>query len=328
MSRAAGLGTVRHDLAALEQHDTVGEADGGEAVGDHDRRAPFHEQAEGVVDQLLHLDVDRARGVVEDEDGRVDEQCAGDGDALTLAAREGVAPLADDGVVAERQLQDELVSAGGGGGRFDVGDIGRRAPISDVVPDRDREQERLVEHDADVGPQALDRHVPHVVAVDPHGAARDVVGPGEQARHRRLAGAGAADEGNGLAGVEMQVETRQHERPVLARVGEVDVVEGDIAGAVHEVDGAGPVDDLGALVEDLVDARGRGCRTLAHHDEHAEHHERRLHHEEIDVEGEDGADVTGWCGSPSNRRREARARDRAAGGSGWPVSSGPAGRRP
>ena len=53
---------------------------------------------------LLHLDVDGAGGVVEDQDRRVDEQGPGDGDALALAAREGVAPLADHGVVAVGQL--------------------------------------------------------------------------------------------------------------------------------------------------------------------------------------------------------------------------------
>ena len=63
------------------------------------------------MDLLLDLDVDGAGGVVEHQDRRVDEQGAGDGDALALAARQGVAALADDGVVALGQLPDELVGA-------------------------------------------------------------------------------------------------------------------------------------------------------------------------------------------------------------------------
>jgi len=55
------------------------------------------------------------------------------------------------------------------------------------VPDRDREQEGLVEHDADVGAQALDGEVADVVAVDAHGAGGDVIGAREQPCHSRFA---------------------------------------------------------------------------------------------------------------------------------------------
>ena len=96
------MGPVGHDPPAVEQHDPVGQADGREAVGDDQRRAPLHEDAQRRVDALLHLDVDGAGGVVEDQDGRVDQQGAGDGDPLALAARERVAALADHGLVARR----------------------------------------------------------------------------------------------------------------------------------------------------------------------------------------------------------------------------------
>ena len=38
--------------------------------------------------------------------------------------------------------------------------------VGDVVPHRDREQERLVEDEADVGTQALERVLAHVAPVD------------------------------------------------------------------------------------------------------------------------------------------------------------------
>ena len=62
--------------------------------------------------------VDGAGGVVEDEDARVVEEGPGQGDPLALAAREREAPLADDGVVALREVLDELVGLGGPGGRL------------------------------------------------------------------------------------------------------------------------------------------------------------------------------------------------------------------
>ena len=78
----------RDDPSALHQHDTVGEVDRRQPVGDDERRASLHHAVQRVVDLLLDLDVDRARGVVEDEDRRIgDEQRAID-DALALSARE------------------------------------------------------------------------------------------------------------------------------------------------------------------------------------------------------------------------------------------------
>ena len=160
-----GVGAVGHDVPVLEQDDAVGQADRREPVRHDQRGATLHEHAQRVVDLLLDLDVDGAGGVVEHQDGRVDEQGAGDGDALALTARQGVAAFAHHRVVAVGQFPDEGVGPGGPGGGLHVGDVGVGAPVGDVVPDRHREQEGVVEHDTDVGAQALDRQVPHVVAV-------------------------------------------------------------------------------------------------------------------------------------------------------------------
>ena len=54
--------------------------------------------------------------------------------------------------------------------------------------------------------------------------------------------------------------------------------------------GVGSVDDRRLLVEDLVDPLGRGRGALAHHDEHPQHHERGLHHDQVQVERDDGGD--------------------------------------
>ena len=61
----------------------------------------------------------------------------------------------------------------------------------------------------------------------------------------------------------------------------------DVALGLDEVDGAGAVDDVGLLVEDLEDALGRGGGPLADHHEEAEHAERRLEHHDVGVERDD-----------------------------------------
>ena len=65
--------------------------------------------AQRQLDPRLGGGVDRRRGVVEDQDARVDQQRARDRDALALTARERQPALADDRVVAVGQRLDELV---------------------------------------------------------------------------------------------------------------------------------------------------------------------------------------------------------------------------
>ena len=74
-------------------------------MGDGDHGLAFHEVVEALLDGRLDLRVERARRLVEDEDGRVLEQHAGNGDALALAARQLDAALADMGLVGAPALR-------------------------------------------------------------------------------------------------------------------------------------------------------------------------------------------------------------------------------
>ena len=83
--------------ALVENENSVGAADGREAVGDDDGGAALEELRERFLDCLLAGRIDVRGGLVEDEDRRVFEERAGDGDPLALAARELRAALADLG---------------------------------------------------------------------------------------------------------------------------------------------------------------------------------------------------------------------------------------
>src|SRR5881398_2066004 len=86
------------------------------------------------------LGVDRRERLVEHQDGRVAQERARDRDALTLTAREPHPALADDGVVALRQPQDELLRVRRAGGGLEL--VGARIGIAhpDVVLDGAVEQ--------------------------------------------------------------------------------------------------------------------------------------------------------------------------------------------
>ena len=110
---------ARGDPPVLEHDDLVGERDRRQPVRDDDRRPPAHDLAQPGADLRLGRRVDRRGRVVEDEDSRIDEQRARDRDPLSLPARERDPALADDRVVAVRQLLDELVRLRRARGRLD-----------------------------------------------------------------------------------------------------------------------------------------------------------------------------------------------------------------
>ena len=105
------------DAALLEHDQAVERRDGREPVRDGDHGLALHQRRERLLDRRLDLRVERRGRLVEDQDRRVLEDHAGDGDALALAAGELDAALADMGVVAAPaamvlELQDEVVRVG------------------------------------------------------------------------------------------------------------------------------------------------------------------------------------------------------------------------
>ena len=86
-------------------------------MGDRDRRAPFHQPVQRLLDLLLGFGIHRAGRLIEDQDLRVVQDGAGDADALAFAAGEALPALADDRVVAIGEADDEVMGVGRLGGR-------------------------------------------------------------------------------------------------------------------------------------------------------------------------------------------------------------------
>ena len=63
-------------------------SDSTKSVSNDDRSSPLHGSVEGLLHDFLTLLVEGTRGLVEDQDLGVLDQCSGDGDALLLATRQ------------------------------------------------------------------------------------------------------------------------------------------------------------------------------------------------------------------------------------------------
>ena len=123
-----------------------------------------------------------------------------------------------------------------------------------VLRDGAGEEHDVLEHQADVAPQRDQVPLAHVDALHEHGAALDVVGPGEEPRERRLPRPGGADDRDPLAGLDAKRDSAERPRGISTapggssgfpparsgRIGEPDVPELDGRQAAVPVPRAGP----------------------------------------------------------------------------------------
>ncbi len=278
------MGAVFDKAAAVDGDDAVAAADGREPVRDDEHRSPAADLLHALLDDALALVIERARRLVENEDARIGDERARDRQPLLLAAREAAAALADDRVVALRQLEDEVVRAGELGRGEDPLDrhagIGKR----DVFPHRAVEQHVLLQDEADLTAQPGGVDHGEIDAVDEHAAALRHEQPLNELGERALAGAGGADDADHLSGRHGEVHVVEDFWPVDA-VAEGDVLEGYIAANRRQCRARGAVGGLGRRVEDVAEAQDRQPRLMEVLPDRGKAQHRRAHAAGHDVEG-------------------------------------------
>ena len=154
---------------------------------------PCGDAPDVVVDDGLTVGIERAGRLVEDEDARIEDQRAGNREPLPLAAGKVGRTLVDMRLVAARKPVDELLGAGQARHPHDLVEGRVRLGGGNVLADRSREQEVLLQHDAEIATQMRDVVFAHVDTVDLDQPLVVGMKALQQPRHRRLAGAAAAD---------------------------------------------------------------------------------------------------------------------------------------
>ena len=81
------VGSEGDDAAPLHDGDAVRPVDGGGPVGDDEHGPAAHQGAQRLLDLGLGVRIGHGGGLVHEEDGGVQQEGAGDGDALLLPAR-------------------------------------------------------------------------------------------------------------------------------------------------------------------------------------------------------------------------------------------------
>ena len=168
------------DNPVFEDNDLVRLAYGAQAMGDHDDRAAFHQLSQGVNHKVLRFGVECRRRLVQDHDRAIANDGARNANTLTLAARKRVPAFAYDSVVTMRHAADEFVGIGyfRGGNDLFVGCAG--APVGDVFANCPAEQNRLLQYEANLGPQRVKLEGCDIVAIDQNASTTGIVEAREQ----------------------------------------------------------------------------------------------------------------------------------------------------
>ena len=168
------------DAAFAQDHDQVGPADLGEAVGDDERSPAASGGGDGALDLVFGGRVDGAGRVIKDQDTRIGQEGTRDRQALALAAREGHAALAYDGLVALFELLDEILNLSRFCGGFDLEAGGVRFSEGDIIRDGTGEEEDILLDDRDLRAQRGQVPIAHIHAIDQDRPTGGVVGAVDQ----------------------------------------------------------------------------------------------------------------------------------------------------
>ena len=95
------------NLTVRENQDQVCVTDGGQAVGNDERRTSFEQLVEGALDKALGARVHAGGGLVQDENARIRKRGARDGKQLALSLGEPGAAFAKHGPLFFWQALDE-----------------------------------------------------------------------------------------------------------------------------------------------------------------------------------------------------------------------------
>ena len=216
-----------HDAATREHDDQVAIADRRQAVGDDQAGAAAAAQV--VVEDHFCLGVERACGLVENQQAGLTNQCPGDLQPLALAAGEIPSLLGDGRAISAAPLKQVAVDRGVDSGLdqpFEGTISSQRVRLSRTVPSN-REMSASTSS-TELTKTSRGRSSGGLAVVEDL-AAPGTVEPGGQAADRRFSAPGAADQRDALAraGDEREIlDQRFLDRPIVA---ERDAPEFDVA---------------------------------------------------------------------------------------------------
>ena len=107
------MGTDRGNAPIFKNGNAAGAANGSQTMRDDQHGASLHQVGQRGLHQRLAFGVKGRGGLIENQNRRIFEDGAGNGQALALAAGKAEALFADHCVVTLRHAEGEVVQPGG-----------------------------------------------------------------------------------------------------------------------------------------------------------------------------------------------------------------------
>ena len=187
-----------HDAPRVHDENLVGARDGREPMRDSDKRLALHQPADGALHQRLVFGVGVGGRLVEDDDGRVLQDGARDGDALALTTRKPISRLTRRRSITLWKITDELVGSRGARRCLHLG-VGRIGfTHTDVVGNGTVEQKCILSNVGDVLHELLEWDVLHVDPAELDASRAHIPEPRHELGNSRLARSRRSDDRRNL----------------------------------------------------------------------------------------------------------------------------------
>ena len=173
-------------------------------MGDHKSGSGLHQVVERAHHQAFRFGVQRTGRLIEDQNGGVLQESAGDRQSLAFTPGQGGTPLADHGVVASGHLGDEIMRPSSPGGGLDFITGGIRPSIRDILGNRNRKEKRFLQNKGNLVAKVAQTEIADVLAVDADAALPGIEKAGNEADEGGFSGAGGADDRESFACGERQ----------------------------------------------------------------------------------------------------------------------------
>ncbi len=147
------MGSGFGNFPFFDGYDAIAVADGRQPVGDDKYGSVAADRRHVSADNFFGFIVKGRSCLVENQNARIVDQSAGNGNPLALTARKRCAPFFNQRVISLRQFGDKVVSPGQLGCRHNFFGRNRGVGKGDVFAYRFVKQEIFLQNDADLAPQ-------------------------------------------------------------------------------------------------------------------------------------------------------------------------------
>ena len=209
-------------------------------MGNDNGGPPNHQPFDRLLDEHFGLGVDRGSSFIKDQNRGILEHRAGDGKTLLLPAGKLNPTLADQGVVAIREVFDKFMGVRDFGCGHHLFFGGIWAAKQDIIAHAAVEKEYILEDNADLLAERIECKIAQVMPIQGDTAAADIIKTRDQADHGRFAHTGRTDQRDYLLSRDFQRDAL--EDWLSLAVLETHIVEDDLAvRALFERNRAGTV---------------------------------------------------------------------------------------